>query len=179
MYKFYFLIWIRWVVRLSICSVGLAMLLSFIITCGIYLFKADAILDATTLKALYDIWVFWSLVTWNFTLLIALYRSVRYLFNNCLNNYSFKLLDCKGHDSIEVVGYGDLTRVTRRWMMSLIWLASSFVVVSLVFTKLFASYETLFEWFNIYWLYLFIVLSGYISFVIFNTISKKVRLSRC
>ena len=179
MYKFYFLLWFRWVVRLSLCSVFLALALSFVITAGIYFLKGNGILDTDVLKAVFDIWIFWTLIAWNFTLLIALYRSVKYLFNNCLNGYSLKLLECNSADAIEVVGYGDLPKVTRKWMMSLIWLVSVFIIVALIFTKLFASYDSLFEWFNIYWLYLFLVLSGFISFVIFTNISKKVKVSRC
>jgi hypothetical protein len=155
------------------------MLLSASITTGIYIFKGGAILDATTLIALYDIWVFYSFVAWNFTLLIALYRSVKYLFNDCLGGYAFQLLDCNKKNIIEVVGYGDLHKITRKWIMSLVWLVSAFMIFALMVTKLFFAYDTLFEWFNIYWLYFFIVLSAYISFIIFPTIVKRVKISRC
>lgn len=179
MYKFYFLLWVRWVVRLSICSTSLAMLLSVLITLVIYLIKGSVVLDANTIMAIFEIWKFWTIVLWNFTLLIALYRSVKYLFNNCLNGYTLKLLECNSSNTIEIVDYGDLIKVTRRWFMSLIWLVSSFMVVALVITKLFASFDNIFDWFNIYWLYLFLILSGFISFIIFGNISKKVKVLRC
>ncbi len=179
MYKFYLLLWVRWVSRLTICSVFLAMALSFFITIGIYFLKGAGNLDTTTLNALFDIWKFWVMVSWNLTILIALFRSLKYIFNNCLNGYRFRLFQCDAKDSIEFVGYGDLPKVFRRWLFSLIWLVASFVIISFIIGKLFLSIDNIFEWFNIYWLYMFLILSGFISFTLLPTLSKRVRLSLC
>jgi len=179
MSKFYFSIWIRWVLRLSVCSIFLAMLLSLFITTFIYFIKGNGAVGVDTLEALFEIWKFWVMVTWNLTLLIALFRSLKYIFNNCLDSYSFKLLECNTLETIDIVGYGDLVKIFRRWLFSLIWLVTSFVVIAVIFTKFFFSFSNISEWFNIYWLYLFLILSGFISFVILGTISKKVKVSRC
>ena len=179
MYKFYFLLWSRWVLRLSICSVILAIILSFLITLSIYFIKNSTSIDINILTALFDIFKFWFFVAWNLTLLIALYRSLKYIFNSCHDHYSLKLLQCDNRDTIDIVGYGDLTKVFRRWLMLLIWLVGFIMVVAVILTNLLASYDSVFEWFNTYWLYSFLLLSGFVSFVLLGNRCKRVKVVRC
>ncbi|MEA1956163.1 MAG: hypothetical protein U9N02_06675 [Campylobacterota bacterium] len=178
MYKFYFLLWSRWALRLTVCSVVLAIILSFLITASIYFMKSNVNIDTNVLVALFDIFKFWFVIVWNFTLLIALYRSLKYIFNNCLNGYSFKLLECNSSNIIEIIGYGDLTKVFRRWLMLLIWFVGSIMIVALILTNLFTSFESVFDWFNIYWLYSFVLMSGFVSFVLLGSRCKRVKVMK-
>jgi len=134
------------------------------------------------LLALGDLFYFWFGILWSLTLLIALFRSVKYIFNSCENGYSFKLLKCPKKsisDSIEVVGYGDLVRVWRKWFMLLIWLVGSEMVLSLVFTYIFTNLTSLFEWFNIYVLFIFILFGGYLSFILLGARASEIRIVKC
>ena len=90
-----------------------------------------------------------------------------------------KLLECGSRDTIEIIGYGDLVEVFRRWLMLLIWLIGAQMIVALIFTKLFTSYEGVFEWFSIYWLYGFLLIGGYVSFILLTSRCKRVKVSRC
>jgi hypothetical protein len=108
MSKFYFLIWLRWFARVSTCSVLLAYLFSILITVGSYLSSSQPELNAEVFNALKNILEFWFPIVWSLTLLLALFRSLKYVFNVCANGYKFELLTCKGDEVIKVVGYGDL-----------------------------------------------------------------------
>ena len=179
MSKFYFIIWLKWLVRLTICSVVLAFVFSLIITAVIYITQGMVSLSSEVFKALFALMKFWFPVVWSFTLLIALFRSLKYIFNNCNGGYQFKLLTCKEDEIIENIGYGDLVKVWRRWFMLLIWLVGSITVLALVFTNIFTSYSGIFEWFDIYYLFGFILFSGYFSFVLLGNRCKRVKVVRC
>lgn len=179
MARFYFLLWIRWSFRVILCSTILAFILSSLIILFLYMSHAVHTLNSNVFMALLDIFIFWFPIAWSFSLLIALFRSVKYIFNNCINGYEFKLLTCSAKEYIEYIGYGDLVKVWRKWFMLLIWLSVSMIVVTFVFMKLFTDYKSLFEWFNIYSLVSFVLLSGYISFTLFAFRCKRVKLKKC
>lgn len=179
MHKFYFFLWLRWAIRLTLCSVAFAALFSFLVTFYIYISQGMSALDRDVSKALLEVFSFWFALFLNATLLLALFRGMKYLFNTCIYGYKLILLSCDTKEEIKVIGYGDLLRVWRKWFMLMIWLVGSFMIISLVFTYLFSSYGGVFEWFNIYWLYLFILASGYLSFIFMSARCKSVKLSRC
>lgn len=186
MSKFYFIVWLRWALRVSLCSLLLAAFFSFAITLYTYVSQGLVEITPEVSAALFDIFGFWFGIFWAFTLLLALFRSLKYIFNTCINGYEFKLLTCasvkdksKEEEVIEDIGYGDLVKVWRRWFMLNIWLVGSFMIIALVFTNIFTSYDGVFEWFNIYWLFGFILLSGYFSFVLLASKCKKVKISKC
>ena len=82
-------------------------------------------------------------------------------------------------ETIDVVGYGDIKAVWRKWLMLMIWLVGAQMIIALVFTKLFTSYEAIFDWFSIYVLYAFILLAGYISFILLSSRCRLVAIKRC
>ena len=177
MSRFYFLLWLNWAVRLSICSVVLACGFSFLITLFLYLNQGMPTLNADIYTALFSLFKFWFAISWSFTLLIALFRSLKFIFNTPHANYQLKLMACGDDEEfIEMVGYGDLVRVWRKWFMLLVWLVGSMVVFALVAMRIFTSYSGLFEWFNIYWLFGFILLSGYLSFILLGMRCKKIKI---
>jgi len=179
MSRFYFLIWLKWTFRLTLCSVVLALVFSLLITSITYIIQGMVALNSDVVKALFDLVQFWFPVVWSLTLLIALFRSLKYIFNSCSGGYEFKLLTCKENEIIETVGYGDLVKVWRRWFMLLIWLVGSIMIIALVFTNLFTSYSGIFEWFDIYYLFGFILLSGYFSFVLLGSRCRRIKVVRC
>ena len=184
MSRFYFLLWLRWAVRLSVCSFLLAGLFSFTITLVLYLIQGMPSVDANILKALSDLFEFWFYIGWSFTLLLALFRSLKYIFNKCIGGYKLKLLECTSIQEqkvefVEEIGYGNLLRVWRKWFLTLIWLVGSVMILALVTTHLFSSYSGVFEWFNIYWLFGFILISGYFSFMLMASKCKWVKVIKC
>ena len=179
MSKFYLFLWLHWVARVTVCSVVLACGISASLVLFIYFNHNMPSLNAEILKALFDLFKFWFPVAWSLTLLIALFRSLKFIFNTSYFGYELKLMGCKSYDILDVVGYGDLVKVWRKWFMLLIWLVGSIMVLALVITYLFSSYIGLFEWFNIYWLFGFILIAGYFSFVLLGMRCKKVKVVKC
>ncbi len=170
MKKFYFTLWLFWAFRVLISSIASAAVLSLIITAILYVKQGIAPLEKEVLKALFELFKFWFLMTLNFTVLLALFRSVKYIFNRCFAGYSFKLLSCPNKkEYVEVIGYGDLVKFWRKWFMLLIWLTAAFMIIDFV----------LFDYYNIYVLYGAILLSGYFSFIFIGVRCKQVRIVKC
>lgn len=176
MSKFYFLIWLRWVARVATCSVLLAYFFSLLITLGSYLSSSKPEIDAEVFKALVNVLNFWFPIAWSLTLLLALFRSLKYIFNICTNGYKFELLTCKGDEVIKVVGYGDLVKVWRKWFMLNIWLVASFMIVAFIFSSLIGSRDGLFE---LYYIVTALFISGIFSFIILGARCKRVRVVSC
>ena len=182
MNKFYVNVWFWWALRVSLNSIALAFVLAGFVTFFIYVNRDMPELNAEVIKALSLVFKFWFMIIWNFTLLLVLFRSIKYIFNKCRSGYKFELLSCEKESSVEVldeIGYGDLVQVWRRWFMLLIWLTGSLMVIALAFTLLFTSYSSLFEWFSIYVLFGFVLVAGFFSFIILGSRCKRVRVSKC
>jgi len=180
--KFYFSLWFRWAVRLTLCSIAFASILSVFVTIFIYISQGMPTHSSEVYSALVQVFVFWFVVLWNFTLLIALFRSLKYVFNNCHGGYKLQLLSCPKDGKSEVldsIGYGDLLKVWRKWFMLIIWLVGAQMIFALIFTKLFTSYDGIFEWFNIYVLYAFVLVAGYFSFMLLAGRCKRVKIVKC
>jgi len=180
--RFYFLLWASWTIRVVLCSLFLAVLFALFLTLFIYVKQGLPSLDEKILDALLAVWRFWFAISLNIAVLIALFRSVKYLFNHPHAGYVLKLKKCfkeDSHEYLEVIGYGDLVKVWRKWFMLLIWLVGSLMVLALLFTSIFSSYETLFNWFSVYMLYVFILFAGYLSFIFLSNRCKSVRIVKC
>ena len=179
MSKFYLFLWFRWSLRLTLCSVVLASGVASLITLYTYISQGIPTLDSDIFIALKDVFKFWFPILWSLTLLLALFRSLKYLFNSCIYGYELKLYSCDLKEVLEYIGYGDLVKVWRKWFMLIIWLVGSLMILSLTFTYLFTSYNGVFEWFNIYWLFAFILISGYFSFIFISHRCKRVKVVKC
>lgn len=177
--KFYFILWFRWALRITLCSVISAAALSSVAVVVTFISYGMPAPSAELLRALYDIFEFWFILFWPMGLLLALFRSLKYIFNVCMGGYELKLLTCDSAETIETIGYKDLIKVWRKWLMLNIWLIGSFMVVAVFITNVFLSFKGIFEWFNIYWLYSFILVSGYLSFIVMSAKCKKVKVVRC
>ena len=173
MVRFYLLLWLFWLIRVVLCTLFTASILSLLVTFFIYVKQGFVTIDAVAFDALFDIWQFWFLISLNLALLFALFRSVKYLFNRCYSGFMLQLQGC------DIVGYGDLIKVWRKWFMLLIWLVGSLMVLALIATHLFTSYDSLFDWFGIYLLYLFIAMAGYISFILIVARCKSIKVVKC
>ena len=179
MSKFYLFLWLRWAFRVTLASTALALFISFLITAFIY-FKQD--MPALTLdvyQALGDILKFWFPIVWSLTLLLSLFRSLKYIFNICIAGYKLELLSCNLSEKIEYIGYGDLLKIWRKWFMLIIWIIGAQMIFSLAFTYLFTEFSGVFEWFDVYWLFAFILSSGYLSFILLSNRCKRVKVVKC
>jgi hypothetical protein len=179
MSKFYLLLWLSWAARVSFCTLFFASFLAAFITFFIYANQGFATLSSEVLSALFEIARFWFSIAWSLTLLLALFRSVKYIFNTCIAGYKLQLYSCDGKEVIEHVGYGDLMKVWRKWFMLIIWMSAAQMILALAFTYMFSEYESVFDWFNIYWLFGFILLSGYFSFGVLANRCKRVKIKQC
>lgn len=179
MSKFYFLLWLQWALRISVSSVFSAIFFSSIITFFIYLRQGSAQLSSEVIEALVQVFLFWFPLIWSVSLLVALFRSLKYIFNRCIDGYELKLLECKKSDVIETIGYGDLLKVWRRWFMLMIWFTGVQMIIASGIMYIFDIHSSIFDWFSIYILYLFILLSGYVSFILLSGRCKKVKVKKC
>jgi len=184
--RFYFFIWLQWAVKLTVNTFILALYLAVVITLGIYFNEGAQPLSSEIEKALLAIFKFWFMLSWSFALLIMLFRSLQYIFNRCVQGYAFTLLRCQEEETkeetkeiIKNIGYGDLLKVWRKWFMLIIWLVAAQMIVAVIVMKTGSLYSTLFSWFNIYVLYIFILIAGFFSFIILSTKCKKVRIRKC
>lgn len=179
MSKFYFFLWLRWAVRLSLCSLVLASIVSLGITAVTYINQGMTTLNSEVILALQNLFLFWFPISWSLALLIALFRALKYIFNTKISGYELKLYSCDLKDVLQEIGYGDLVKVWRKWFMLMIWLVGSFMILALFFTYIFTSLDSVFSWFSIYWLYAFILVSGYFSFMIMSHRCKRVKIVKC
>lgn len=179
MRSFYFRLWFGWVVRVSLESLAFGAVMAFVIVLTIYVNKGMPLLKKEVLEALWDIFIFWFPVTWSAALLLSLFRSLKYLFNRCKGDYRLQLLACDEKEEIDPVGYGDMKRVWRRWLMLLIWSDAILILLLALVMRFFFGVEQLFSWLNIYMLYGTILLGGYISLPIWIAHCKKTRIVRC
>jgi len=180
--KFYFLLWLKWAIRLTLCSIAFASILSVAVTLFTYVSQGMPTHSSEIWTALVQVFIFWFVVLWNFTLLVALFRSLKYVFNSCHSGHKLQLLSCMKEGKSEVIdsiGYGDLLKVWRKWFMLIIWLVGTQMIFALIFTKLFSSYNGIFEWFNIYVLYAFVLVAGYFSFILLGSRCKNVKIVKC
>ena len=172
-YKFYLLLWLKWSLRLSIESVVLSALFSSFITLFIYLKQGSVPLEGDVMHALLDVFSFWFALLWSLTLLLALFRGMKYIFNSCSAGYKLELFSCEEKSSrevVSVVGYGNLVKVWRKWFMLLIWLVAVEMIVALLFIQ---------EWFSIVMLYAYILVAGFFSFIIISAKCKHIRIVKC
>ena len=172
-YKFYLLLWFKWSLRLSVESVLFATLFSFFVTLFIYLKQGSVALESDVISALLDVFSFWFTLFWSVSLLLALFRGMKYIFNNCSDRYKLELFSCEDKSSrevISVVGYGNLVKVWRKWFMLMIWLVAVEMIISMLFTQ---------EWFSILMLYTYILIGGFFSFIILSAKCKRVRIVKC
>ena len=182
MSRFYFSLWLFWLFRVVLCTLFIAILISAAATLFIYMKQGMLPLHDEVLAALYDIWHFWFIISLNIALLIALFRSVKYLFNRCHGGYMLKLKVCQKIEKaefIEIIGYGDLVKVWRRWFMLLIWLVAAEIIFSVAVSYLLSSSMSLFDWFSIYILYLFIAVGAYFSFIFLSSRCKAIKVVKC
>ena len=176
------MLWLNWSIRLTLSSIFNASILSAFVILYLYITQSFKELNSEVNIALFHIFKFWFMIFWSLTILLALFRALKYIFNHCYNGYKLTLLTCPKDGetkTINIVGYGDLVKVWRKWFMLIIWLVAGEMVVSVAFMKFFSSYHSIFDWFNIYVLYAFVLISGYFSFMILSSRCKRVRLVKC
>jgi len=174
--KFYLFLWLKWVIRISLCSVGVALTLTILITSIIYVKQGIPSLNTEIISALFQIALFWFPLIWSLALLLALFRSIKYIFNIKIYGYTLKLSDCKYLEHIEVIGYGDLVKVWRKWFMLLIWLVVVEMILSTVILYISTLNISIFSWFNIYWLFISIIIAGYFSFILLGNRCRRVKI---
>ncbi len=182
MAKFYFLLWQKWAFFVTLSSLGFAGVVAFIITLFVYIKQGSIALNEAVYQALLEVFLFWFPLVWSVTVLLALFLSLKRVFNHCLQGYELKLLQCmkkEKSEMVRVVGYGDIKRVWRKWLLLLIWLVGAQMVLALVITQIFGEYKALFDWFSIYFLYAFILVAGYFSFIVLSSRCRLVRVKRC
>lgn len=180
MSRFYFFVWLYWVVRVVACGVVSGAILAALVTAVLYINKGLPPLTDEVWQALWQIFLFWLTILLNLSILFALFRSAKYLFNRCHAGYKFVMMACqKEQKIIEAVGYGDIVKFWRKWLLMLVWIVASMTLFSWVVSLAFIKFGSFFEYFSVWWLYGFILLAGYPSFVLIGSRCKQMRIKRC
>jgi len=180
MAKFYIYLWFFWVIRMLVVSTLLAGTLSFFITFYFYAREGLPAFESEILTAILNIFTFWFLLLLNFALPLALFINTKYLFNNCINAISLRVVSCaKEEEFLERIGYGDLIKIWRKWLLLIVWISSVFVLFSFLFFYFLLFEGSFFEWLSVYCLYGFILLSGFFALPLLGSRCKSVRLRLC
>ena len=182
MSKFYILLWWSWAWRLSVSTIVYTSLFSGLMTFVLYLKEGAKPFNTELFEALVIIFEFWFIIFFGIALLLSLFQGLKHIFNHCHHTYSLELLSCPQEakmQKIEVIGYGDLVKVWRKWFMLLIWLVGAQMVLAVILSTLLSDTNSLVSWFSIYSLYGFILIAGYFSFILLVARCKKVRIAKC
>lgn len=179
MLKFTFLLWLQWSYYITRFSLSFALFISLLISLVTYLNKGAPTLNSAVYEALLNIFLFWFPFVWSIALLVSLFRSLKYIFNTPIANYKLILLECDLEESIEDIGYGDLVKVWRKWFLVIIWFVGIEMLLSVFILSLFTHYNSIFEWFNIYVLFMYLLIAGYFALVLLTGRCKRVSLRRC
>jgi hypothetical protein len=181
-YKFYFLLWLKWASRLSFFSLFYTTIIAGVITLFIYVKGGMQVLNKELLEALFSVFSFSFMLVFGLSLLLSLFLGLKYIFNDCYDGYSFELLSCLSEtkvEKIDLIGYGDLLKVWRKWFMLLIWLVGAQMVFAVILSKIITLSGSLISWFSIYYIYGAILVAGYFSFIILAAKCKRVRIVKC
>ena len=179
MRKFYLLIWLRWILRITLESVVFAIFFSFVITLFFYMQKGAPTMNDEVKTALLTIFKFWFTLSWSLGLLIALFRSIKYFFYSCAGGYILVLHTCNKEKKIFPVGYGDLLKVWRKWLLLLIWMSALTTLLISVVLYVTSLKQSFFAWFNLFSLYGIVLISGYASLVLLIARCKKIGVEQC
>ena len=182
MTKFFLFLWLYWVSYVVFWSVLLSSMAATFLSIYIYVSNGMPTLSSDVLNALLEFGFFWFFILLNLMILVVIFRSVKHLFHRCYDGYTLKLLSCPKEGvqkPLEVIGYGDLLKVWRKFFMHLVWFVAFCVVMGVVFAKLFLDGVSVFSWFSIYHLYGFILLSAYFVLMRLSVVCKLVRVGKC
>jgi len=179
MFKFYFLLWVRWAFWVSLYSVLGAAVLALLASVATYFYQGALQMHEAIAEALLDVFLFWFGVAWSVTILGTLFLRLKTIFNTCIGGYRLRLLGCQSGEPLEALGHGDIVKVWRKWFMLLLWLVAALSLLLALLFAVFFTEEGVFGWFNIYMLYGLILLAGYLSFMLLGSRCKKVRTQRC
>jgi len=179
MFKFWFVLWLRWAYFVSSVSFLGATLLSVVITLIIFFIKSNLAFHEGTLSALYDIALFWLPISWSLSFVLTLLWSLKKIFNVCLFGHTLELYDCDGKTYIEEIAAKNLRKLWRKWLFALIWTSAALTVLSVLLVYFILPTQSLFGWFSIYWLYVFVMLSGYITLPLMASRCKMVKVESC
>ncbi len=179
MLRFYLRIWIDWIFRLLLESLILALFMAGSIVVFVYWKKGFPSLDQEVIEALGVVFSFWFSIVWGIGLLVALFRSLKFIFGKCYEGYRFALLTCDVNEEITQIGYGDLVKVWRKWLMLLVWIVTVLVLLGSVVARVVYGIVSIFEWLDIYVLFSFVLIAGYLSFWLLGVRCKRVKVVRC
>lgn len=182
MLTFYISLWFLWLVRMFFITVLIGIFLSAGVTFFIYAKEGFTPLDSDVMAALFDIFTFWFALLVNLALLVALFINMKHFFNRCYGGFALRLLSCpKSTEShvIEEIGHGDLRVLWRKYLLFIVYHTGAFVLVGTLIAYMAHGSASLFAWFDITLLYLFIGLAGLFSLFVLANFSKNVRIEKC
>lgn len=179
MRKFWFFLWLRWAVYVSFSSLLVALLLSVLLTSAIFFIKSNLVFTEETLLALVDILKFWMPIMWSLSFVFTLLWSLKKLFNVCINGYQLQLYDCDGKTTLSEIAIKNLRKLWRKWLFALIWTSATLTVLSVLLVYLFTLSSSLFGWFSVYWLFAFVMVSGFITLPLMAARCKMVKVVAC
>jgi hypothetical protein len=178
MQKFYLKIWAFWAFWITFSSILSAVIISFILTIFTYFSKDIANFDKEILTALADIFKLYFFISWGATFLISLFLSMRKILYRCFDHYHFVLYRCDLKEQILDVGLDDVIKLWRKWLFLTVWSVAFFIIIGMSISYIFSENSPMF-WFNIYWLYAFVMLSGVIIIPLITLKCKMIKIQKC
>lgn len=179
MHRFWVKLWAYWTVWITLFSVVIGVLLSTIISAGIYLFLGAPAMDGEIIQALLDLAYFWFAPAWSIGLLAGLLLSLKRLFFHCFDGYQLVLYGCDGDALKPPLHLEETLKAWRKWFFLTVWIVAIEVVGGVGIALLFGYGEGLMGWFSIYWLYLFILCSALVTLPLMASRCKMVKVERC
>ncbi len=177
MRKFWVRLWSYWALWVTLFSLGVAAILDLLLSVTLYVLKGMPTLNGAVLQALWDIGFFWFGILWSVTLLFGLLIVMKRLFGRCYNGWHMQLLTCNNAEVIEHVLLADVIKPWRKWLMLLIW---GVALQILMLVGIGYMLQTLLqEWFNIYVLYVMVLISGFLSLPLLPNRCQRIQVVAC
>ncbi len=178
MRKFWFSLWVYWGFWLSLFSLAFGVAGSMLITLGLYLLKGMPSLSPEIWQALADVFTFWFKIVWSVGLPLGLLLVVKRLFYRCYDHFQMHFLQCPSRTELRDLSVRDTTKLWRKWLFSLVWIVATQIII-VVAVHYFRGAESLMGWFNVYWLYGFILIGGAVTLPLMGARCKMVQVKRC
>jgi hypothetical protein len=178
MRKFWLLLWGYWAFWLTLFSAGFAAVTAMIATAVTYVITGSAQLSEEIWLALYDLFAFWFAIFWSLGLPLGLLLVVKRLFYRCVGGFQMHFLQCPSRTEIRDLKVSDTFRLWRKWLLTLIWMVATQIIV-IVAIRYFAGSDSLMGWFNVFWLYSFLMISGMLTLPLMGARCKMVQVKRC
>ncbi|NOQ30708.1 MAG: hypothetical protein GQ570_06260 [Helicobacteraceae bacterium] len=178
MFTFFLRLWFHFVAYVTVYSLLWGAVLAVVITAITYFLKGAIALDADVQKVLLELAIFYFPFTWGVSFLVSMFMATRTLFYRKANGYMYELYNCDRSEKILDVTLDDALVVWRKMLFGIIWLVTLEVLLGMILSFMLSPKSPLF-WFNIYYLYVFIMIAVFVLIAVMPFRCRRVKLIEC